>query len=139
MPRGTEFSSRVPDGEHTACTFRSSRDVTLYPLQIVGAKLTGVPPDIPSLDRYVPAGRSVCGALRLTLRTTGEARFDDQRELDRLPVYLAGDERVASYLFELIHASALASITGMPNCFGDAERPLSVVAEQAVGYEGLRR
>lgn len=137
VPRGTEFSSRVPDGEHTACTFRSGLDVTLYPLQIVGAKLTGVPPDIPSLDRYVPAGRSVCGALRLTLRTTGEATFDDLRGLDRLPVYLAGDERVASHLFELIHASALASITGMPNCFGDAERPLSVVAEQAVGYEGL--
>jgi len=137
VPRGTEFVSRVPDGERTACTFRSGLDVTLYPLEIVAAKLTGVPPDIPSLSRHVPAGRQVRGALRITLRTTGEARFDDLRGLDRLPVYLSGDECVASRLFKLIHAGALASITGAPGCFGDVGRPFGVVSDRAVEYEGL--
>ena len=137
VPRGTEFSSRVPDGECTACTFCSGLDVTLYPLEIVAAKLTGVPPDIPSVDRYAPAGKHLRGALRLTLRTTGEARFEDLRGLDRLPVYLAGDERVASRLFELIHASAVASVIGMPNKFGDVERPFGIVSDRSVEHEGM--
>jgi type VI secretion system protein ImpG len=137
VARGTEFVSRVPDRERTACTFRSGMDVTLYPMEIVAAKLTGVPPDIPSLNRYVLGGREVRGALRLTLRMTGEARFDDLQSLDRLSIYLAGDERVASHLFELIHAGSVASMTGMPNRFSDAARPFGIVTDQAVAYEGL--
>ena len=31
VARGTEFVNRVPVSERTACTFRSSLDVTLYP------------------------------------------------------------------------------------------------------------
>ncbi|WP_302182791.1 type VI secretion system baseplate subunit TssF [Burkholderia multivorans] len=137
VPRGTAFTSRVPDGERTPCTFRSGLDVTLYPLEIVSARLTGVPPDIPSVERYGAADRPIRGALRLRLRTTGEARFDELRGLDRLSVYLAGDERVASRLFELIHAGAVASVIGMPNRFADSNRSFGVVRDRAIEHTGL--
>ncbi|PRE15880.1 type VI secretion system baseplate subunit TssF [Burkholderia multivorans] len=137
VPRGTTFTSRVPDGERTPCTFRSGLDVTLYPLEIVSARLTGVPPDIPSVERYGAADRPIRGALRLRLRTTGEARFDELRGLDRLPVYLAGDECVASRLFELIHAGAVASVIAMPNRFADSNRSFGVVRDRAVEHTGL--
>lgn len=137
VPRGTEFASRVPDGERTSCTFRSGLDVMLYPLEIASAKLTGVPPDIPSIERYGVAHRPIRGALRLRLRTTGEARFDELRGLDRLPVYLAGDERVASRLFELIHAGAVSSVTGMPNRFADPNQAIGIVSDRAIEYTGL--
>lgn len=137
VPRGTAFASRVPDGERTSCTFRSGLDVVLYPLEIVSARLTGVPPDIPSIERYGASDRPIRGALRLRLRTTGEARFDELRGLDRLPVYLAGDERVASRLFELIHAGGVASVTGVPNCFADPNQALGIVSDQAIEYTGL--
>ena len=137
IPRGTEFASRVPDGERTSCTFRSGLDVTLYPLEIVSARLTGVPPDIPSIERYGVAHRPIRGALRLRLRTTGEARFNELRGLDRLPVYLAGDERVASRLFELIHAGAVSSVTGVPSRFADPDQALGIVFDRAVDYTGL--
>src|ERR1700709_1797293 len=65
VARGSAFKARVPDGEATACQFRSGQDVTLYPLEIIEARLTGIPPDIPSLDRSVPADTQVRGALRL--------------------------------------------------------------------------
>ncbi|KVC48613.1 type VI secretion system baseplate subunit TssF [Burkholderia diffusa] len=137
VPRGTEFASRVPDGERTSCTFRSGLDVTLYPLEIVSARLTGVPPDIPSIERYSVAHRPIRGALRLRLRTTGEMRFDELRGLDRLPVYLAGDECVASRLFELIHAGAVSSVTGAPNRFADTDQTLGIVSDRVVEYTGL--
>ncbi|MEM5435505.1 type VI secretion system baseplate subunit TssF [Paraburkholderia diazotrophica] len=137
VSRGTTLKSRIPPGEQTACEFRSSQDVTLYPLEIVDARLTGIPPDIPMLDRYVPSHTQVRGALRLRLRATGESNITDLRGLDRLPIYLAGDEQVASHLFELLHAAGVASITGEPGAFGDADRPFAAVTRGAVVHEGL--
>jgi type VI secretion system protein ImpG len=135
VPRGTAFYAGVPPGEVTACQFRSSQDVTLWPLQITSAKLTGAPPDIPSPDRYLPAHAHVQGSLRLRLRLQGELRFCDLKGLDRLPIYLCGQEQVASHLFELLHSSALASLTALPGHMG--ERP-HIVTHDALVHEGLQ-
>ncbi|MCI0151592.1 type VI secretion system baseplate subunit TssF [Paraburkholderia sediminicola] len=137
VARGTGFTARVPDGEKTACQFRSGLDVTLWPLEIVEARLTGIPPDIPALDRYVPANAKVRGALRLRLRTTDDVSMADLKGLDRLPVYLAGDEQVASHLFELLHLAGVASITAAPGEFNTPGRPLHAVHAGAVAHEGL--
>ncbi|WP_404990035.1 type VI secretion system baseplate subunit TssF, partial [Burkholderia cenocepacia] len=64
-------------------------------------------------------------------------RFDELRGLDRLPVYLAGDERVASRLFELIHAGAVASVIGAPNRFAHPGQSVGIVFDQAIEYTGL--
>jgi len=134
VPRGSAFFGKVPEGEETACEFRSSQDVTLWPLQIVDAKLTGAPPDIPALERYLPANVQVSGSLRLRLRTVGEVRFCDLKGLDRLPVYLCGDDQIASHLFELLHTSAVATFTGAPGKVGDQPHVVSV---NALVHEGL--
>jgi type VI secretion system protein ImpG len=134
VPRGTAFHARVPPGEETACEFRSSQDVALWPLEIVGATLTGAPPDIPALERYVPPHVQVTGALRLRLRTTGGHCFDSLKGLDRLPVYLRGSEQVASHLFELLHTSAVATFTAEPGRL--MQRP-HVVTDGALVHEGL--
>jgi type VI secretion system protein ImpG len=135
IPRGTAFRARTPVGGNTTCEFRSSQDVTLYPLEIVQARLTGIPPDIPSLDRYVPDGWPVHGALRLRLRTTNGTSIASLAGLDRLPVYLAGDERTASHLFELILSAGVASVMAPPGQFGDGR--LHAVTRDAVVHEGL--
>jgi type VI secretion system protein ImpG len=70
VPRDTAFHAKVPSGEETPCEFRSSQDVTLWPIEIVEATLTGAPPDIPALERYVPPHVQVTGALRLRLRNS---------------------------------------------------------------------
>lgn len=134
VPRGSAMFAKVPEGEETSCEFRSSQDVTLWPLSIIEAKLTGIPPDIPALERHLPANLQVAGALRLRLRTKGDTRFCDLKGLDRLPIYLAGDDQVATHLFELLHTSAIATFTGTPGRIG--ERP-HVVTEDALVHEGL--
>ncbi|MGV2293376.1 type VI secretion system baseplate subunit TssF [Trinickia sp. YCB016] len=138
IARGTSFAAQVPEGEKTACRFTSGQDVTLWPLTITEARLTGVPPDIPALDRYVPPDRQVRGALRLRLSTTGDVRIADLKGLNRLPVYLAGDEQVASRLFELVHAASIASVIAAPGEFGAPGRPPAAVTHGAVEHEGLR-
>ncbi|APW38287.1 type VI secretion protein [Rhodoferax koreense] len=134
VPRGTAFHAKVPVGEETPCEFRSSQDVTLWPIEIVEAKLTGAPPDIHGLERHLPPQVHVRGALRLRLRMVGERRFDSLAGLDRLPIYLMGNPQLASHLFELLHTSAVASFTGEPGQL--SSRP-HVVTERALVYEGL--
>ncbi|MET0207718.1 MAG: type VI secretion system baseplate subunit TssF [Burkholderiaceae bacterium] len=134
VPRGTAFHAKVPAGEETPCEFRSSQDVTMWPIEIVEAKLTGAPPDIPALERYVPPHVQVTGALRLRLRMVGEGSFARLDGLDRLPIYLRGNEQVASHLFELLHTSAVATFTGEP---GQLQRP-HVVTDGALVHEGLQ-
>ncbi|WP_295523028.1 type VI secretion system baseplate subunit TssF [uncultured Pseudacidovorax sp.] len=134
VPRGTAFHAGVPPGEETPCEFRSSQDVTLWPLELVDARLTGAPPDIPGLERYLPPNVQVAGALRLRLRTANGQRVGELVSLDRLPIYLRGDDQVASHLFELLHTSAVATFTGTPGQIG--RRP-HVVTAGALAHEGL--
>jgi len=137
IDRGSALTTRPPAGEKTACQFRNSQDVTLWPLEIAEARLTGVPPDIPALDRYVPTHTKIRGALRLRLRTTGEACIADLQGLDRLPIYLAGDEQVASHLFELLLTAGVATITAAPGAFTAPGRLLHAVGSNAITHEGL--
>ncbi|CAN5887370.1 type VI secretion system baseplate subunit TssF [soil metagenome] len=134
VPRATAFHAKVPAGEETPCEFRSGQDVTLWPIEIIDAKLTGAPPDIPAIERYVPPHVQVTGALRLRLRMVGERNFSDLIGLDLLPVYLRGNEQVASHLFELLHTSAVATFTGEP---GNLMQRPHVVTEGALVHEGL--
>ncbi|MEX3636242.1 type VI secretion system baseplate subunit TssF [Paraburkholderia sp. BR14320] len=135
VPRHSMLRSAIPPGEQTACEFRSSQDVTLWPIEIVEARLTAVPPDIPDTDRHLLPHVQLRGALRLRLRTTGEVKFSQMTNFDRLPIYIGGDERIASHLFELIHAGSVASVV---RAYGASRDEGHVVAKTPIEFEGLQ-
>ncbi|APA90024.1 type VI secretion system baseplate subunit TssF (plasmid) [Paraburkholderia sprentiae WSM5005] len=135
VPRHSMLRSAIPPGEQTACEFRSSQDVTLWPIEIAEARLTAVPPDIPDTDRHLLPHMQLRGALRLRLRTTGEVKFNQMTNLDRLPIYIGGDERIASHLFELIHAGSVAAVV---RAHGASRDDGNVVAKTPVEFEGLQ-
>ena len=137
VPRGTAFDAKIAEGEKTPCRFVSSQDVTLWPLEITSARLTGTPPDIRGLERFAPSGKQVRGALRLRLKTVDGSRIKDLNGLERLPVYLAGDEQIASHLFELVHGANIATIIAAPEEFRRENPALVGVMSNAVGFEGL--
>lgn len=135
IARGSAFHAKVPPGEVTACEFRSTQDVTLWPLEIEQARLGGTPPDIPGLERYLPPTVQVQGSLRLTLRVQGELNVCDLEGLDELPIYLGGEEGVASRLFELLHTSAAASFIGTPGAISQNPHVVTENALMPVGLE----
>jgi type VI secretion system protein ImpG len=135
VPRDSVMRSGIPSGEQTACEFRSTQDVTLWPVEIVEARLTAVPPDLPATERHLMPHLQMRGALRLRLRTVGEITFSQIRGLDRLPIYLGGDERIASHLFELIHAGSIAAVV---RAYGAARGEGHVIAKHAVELEGFQ-
>jgi len=134
VPRGTALKAKIPHGESTACEFRTTQDVRLWPFEIAEARLTGIPPDIPGLERYVPAHVTVHGALRLRLRINRDATFAQLPPVDSLAVYLRGDEHIASHLLELILSAGAVSLVGQPGAMGN--RP-TAVSQNAVSQVGL--
>jgi type VI secretion system protein ImpG len=114
LPRGTTLRAQLAKGEQTACEFRTAHDVTLWPLEIAEAALTGAPSDLP-ITR-MPVAQPVRGAIRIRLRTAGDVPLA-KLEIARLSLHLAGTDDVASRLYELL----TARVCGVVVCA--AERP----------------
>lgn len=134
IARDTHLTALRAQGTSTRCLFRTTQEVTLWPLEIAAASLTGVPPDIPELARYVPGHVEVRGAIRLKLATRDALNFSSLAGLDRLPIYLSGDEQVATHLFELLHGSAVATLIAEPGGFAS---PAHAVTHRPVTLEGF--
>lgn len=134
MSRDSTFWSRIAPGEMTRCEFRSSQDVTLWPLKITEARLTSVPPDIPSLEPWRISQNKLKGALRIKLKVPGDLVFSQLKGFDSLPLYINGDERIVSHIFELLHAHSVAMIVRSGQ--GPNARDV-VINKNPLKFEGL--
>ncbi len=113
VPRGTALRGRLTPDAQTAPEFRTAHDLTLWPIEIVEAKVLAYPPDLP---RDLPAPEGMKGALRLRLRLAGDLTFD-KLPLDQLTFHLAGEESTAGRLYEHLFSASLGCAvlsTGRP-------------------------
>ncbi|WON77477.1 type VI secretion system baseplate subunit TssF [Serratia sp. UGAL515B_01] len=134
VPRHSAFFTAIAPGEITRCEFRSGQDVQLWPLEITEARLTSIPPDIPNLDRHRISQSRLKSALRIKLRLQGDLTFSQLEGLERLPIYIDGDERIVSHIFELIHASHVATIVRA----GKGEKAKdTIIGDEPLSFEGL--
>lgn len=131
LARDARMRARLPAHEQTACEFRTAHAVTLWPLKLVEAKLTGAPPDLP-IASY-KWGAPVRGALRLTFDTTGQVDVSALK-LDSLPIFLAGVPEYASKLQELIHTQALGVAVHRGTL---PTRDLTVLPAEALSPDGF--
>ncbi len=97
VPRGTSLRSSVP-GSRTACDFRTTREFTLWPLQVVGAEY--VSRQSPRSSEIPGIGAAGC-AISLSFRVTAGLRTD-ALAVEALPLQLNGDAGQAERLFELL-------------------------------------
>lgn len=107
LPAGTALQAKLADGEQTACEFRTAHELTLWPLELTRVTLTGAPTDLPLTGPLLR--RSVRGALRIRLKALGGVNLADL-PLDRLTFHLAGPERDALQLLELVAAHTLGVV-----------------------------
>jgi type VI secretion system protein ImpG len=107
VPRSTSLRSQISKGEQTACEYRTSHDVTLWPLQLVEAQYLATPSAVANLG--VPIKPGVKAGLRLCFRTTAGLRFD-QLKLARLPIFLRGAGELPSRLYEQLLADTVALV-----------------------------
>ncbi|MEW5290575.1 type VI secretion system baseplate subunit TssF [Erwinia papayae] len=134
VPKNSAFYTRILPGENSRCEFRSGQEVTLWPIEMTEARLTSIPPDLPNLEKYRIAYSKLKGALRIKLKLQGDKTFSQLEGLSELPLYIDGDERVVSHIFELVHTSNIAMIIRS----GDTKTPDVVINQQPLAFEGLK-
>jgi len=101
VPRGSQLRSGIVEGEQTACEYRTSHDLVLWPLEITEAEYLGSPGEVAGLR--IPKKQGIKAGLRLRLRCTAGLQIA-KLPLERLPLYLRGGE-TAVRLYEQLLAN----------------------------------
>lgn len=107
LARGSRMRAAVAPGVRTPCEFRTTQDVTLWPIKLAEARLTGIPADLPLAA--IPLRAAPKAALRLRFEFTGTVPPEGLK-LERLPLFLAGSDDLASKLYELILGHGIATL-----------------------------
>ncbi|MES3022236.1 MAG: type VI secretion system baseplate subunit TssF [Pseudomonadota bacterium] len=108
VPRQTVLRAELAEGAQTRVEFRTAHELTLWPLELVEAKLSAYPPELP---RQLAAPSGIKGALRLRLRLHGGALLS-QLPLDELVFHLADEEGVATRLYEHLFSGCVGMALG---------------------------
>ncbi len=106
VPRGSQLRSGIGKGEQTACEYRTSHDVTLWPMEIVAVEYLASASAVADLG--VPGRSGMKAGLRMRLRTSAGLAFN-QLKLQKLPIFLRGDE-IAAKLYEQLMANLLSLV-----------------------------
>lgn len=93
---GTEIETEPVGGE--VCSYRTGYDVTLWPIKMVSATISGQPLPAPANPRA--PGATAC--LRLKLACLSSEMTFTELGFDRLRCYLHAEPRTAQILYELI-------------------------------------
>lgn len=135
IPRGSRILGRLAADEQTRCTFTTAHPVTLWPLRVAQARyLTGPALAAAALPTRGMTGGRVEAALHIRVETTGDLALARLGGLDRLPLHLAGNDRIAHRLYEALVAHPAGLVA----------RPAGAAAETAaatvrLGPEAVRR
>jgi type VI secretion system protein ImpG len=129
VARGTVLHGLAGRAAETACEYRTAHDVTLWPLELVGAEYTSFLADLGSI-RLPSKGKS---ALRLRLRAAGGLTMDHLALAD-LPVFLRGGDEIAMRLYELLMAHSVA-LVARPS--GPGQSGSHVMPDASVGSLGF--
>ncbi|MDJ0656460.1 MAG: type VI secretion system baseplate subunit TssF [Xanthomonadales bacterium] len=102
--RDEVLRGQIGRGEQTGAEFRTSRDVTLWPLEIESARYLPTAGDLSAAELSAPAGSQA--GLRITLKTTAGVTTDEMA-LDELGLFIRGAGDVSVRLLEQIHGNGL--------------------------------
>ncbi|MBP0943514.1 type VI secretion system baseplate subunit TssF [Pseudomonas alliivorans] len=150
LPRDSVMRASLGRDSQTPCEYRTSHEVTLWPLQVTQADYFGNPSTV--LGRLAASEPKAKAALRITLRTGAELTFD-KLALDNLPLYLHGGDEQPFRLYEQLLGNTCAVFVRQPGgdwverlpadalkpCgFDDREAALPLVPQAFQGYRLLQ-
>jgi type VI secretion system protein ImpG len=106
IPRGSALRSVLGKGDRTACEYRTSADVTLWPVELVEAKYLAMAAAGAVVRRRI---KDVKAGIRFRFRATAGLTFD-QMPLDSLRIYLRGGNGLRMQVYEQLLAHAVAVV-----------------------------
>ncbi|NOS87174.1 MAG: type VI secretion system baseplate subunit TssF [Methylococcaceae bacterium] len=107
IPQQTVLRSQLGKGEQTSCEYRTSQDMTLWPITIVEAEYLNGVGSVANLG--ISSTRELKAGIRLRLETTGGLKFN-QISLDQLTLYLRGAGELPMQIYEQCLANSYAVV-----------------------------
>jgi type VI secretion system protein ImpG len=104
VPRHSQLRAPLGNGQGTACIYRTGREVTLWPIEITSIRHTNFTGDLGEFRLASP--RTVKSTLRIRLRSQSKVPFS-QLAIDRLPLFIRGQDTPSARLFELLHGATI--------------------------------
>ncbi len=110
LARGTRMRSQISPDEKTECDFRTSHDLTMWPIQIGEMRFLETAAAVDTAG--VRCGKTIRAGLSLQLKTMGGLEFSEL-PLDSLSLYLNGPDSLGSQLYEQLfcHTQSIAVVS----------------------------
>lgn len=132
IPRQSALRSQLGKGEQTPCEFRTSHEVTLWPLEITEAEYVTNTLALPKINEpHLPKAKA---GFRLRLRCTAGLTFD-QLPLDQLPVYLRGSDEFPMHIYEQILGNSVAMVVRPTSDLEDGSHVINRSHIQRIGFD----
>ncbi len=130
VERNTTMRSQIGPEAETACLFRTSADVTLWPIRIDGARVLASVAAINAAGVEAPG--KVRSALALKLSTEQDLGFSEL-DIDDLRFFITGADATGALLFEQVmaHTVSLAVVAEQ----AEIKTPASPMKINRVGFE----
>lgn len=130
IARGTALHGALDGESSTRCEFRTGHALTLWPIELVEARIVTHTGALPGVEHALPAG--VKAALRLRLRTANGLKFS-RLGLDSLELFLRGGEGIPARLYELLLGSALGVVVVSAQRSSNANATLPASSVRGLG------
>lgn len=101
IPKNTSLHSLLGKGEQTACHYRTSQDVTLWPVVLNDAEYLNAQ-EITNYTNSLNLSSPAKSGILLSLKTLGGHSFNEIA-MDSLSLFLKGSESFPLYLFEALY------------------------------------
>ncbi len=131
VPRGSVMEQAAESGDATRCRFRTAHDVTLWPIEVTGAKFFSTANDLPL--SMLPVAKRFRSGVRLQLQATAGFSFG-QLDLDKLRIYLSGTDKIAFRLYDLIQSANLGALVATVQQGAALHEYLPITHVAAVGF-----
>jgi type VI secretion system protein ImpG len=131
VPRGSSLKTPLGKGERTSCEFRTSQDVTLWPLTVTDAKYLSGTGAVSGQGLTVDSRTRA--AIRLRLASAGGIPINTL-PINALNFYVKATPGVASRIYEQLHANCIGvRIRALPANQAEVALPANCVVE--VGFD----
>jgi type VI secretion system protein ImpG len=128
---GAVMRGRIPNGERTACEFRTAHDVQLLPIEVALGAVAGAPQDI--VWSKHPLRAPVRASVRLRMKFVIPIDLT-KFTFDRLDFFLNGRDDVVSHIYERVFSNCLGIIINDPNQTGKTDTFLDASSIIPVGF-----
>lgn len=133
VARQTALRSQTGKDDRTACEYRTAHDVTLWPLELTGAKYFETPAALAAAGVSLPAGKTVRAGVRMKFQVAAGAQVN-MLAMDSLPVFIAGADELPKRLYEQILGNAVGFVVQAQGGSGKISRHMDASAIRPKGY-----